>query len=76
MICYFCNRPIIGKAERHHRTPRRYIKRGYADATDNVVLAHSECHRRLHKEYDDSHWKLSEFRKAMEPINYGEGIFA
>lgn len=75
-LCFFCGNPIEGKAERHHVKPRRYFRHGADHRRDNIVKVHTECHRRFHKEVEDCRWKWWQFREALEPLNYGEGVFA
>jgi hypothetical protein len=76
MKCFFCQREIEGRHENHHRLPRRFYKRGTDHRSGNLVPVHHDCHVRFNRELDNPHWKLREFKRAMEPINYGEGIFA
>jgi 5-methylcytosine-specific restriction endonuclease McrA len=71
--CYFCGEAITGPCERHHITPKRYVRNSHQA---NIAPAHPECHRKAHHLYDDPRWKLWEFRKEMEPLNYLQGIFA
>lgn len=74
-MCYFCLGEIHGKAERHHITPKRYIRKGRNDP-ENIAPAHSECHKLAHQRFDNPRWRLKEFRRFMEPIDYAKGIFA
>jgi hypothetical protein len=76
VTCYFCGREIVGRVERHHIIPKRYYQRGSNHSPDNLADAHHDCHLSFHKEYDNPHWKLKEFRRYVGSINYGLGIFA
>lgn len=74
--CWLCKKPIKGKAERHHIFPRRYYRRGAGHRRNNIAKVHSTCHRRLHTEVENCRWKWWQFKREMEPLKYGEGIFA
>lgn len=74
--CWFCQQPIMGKAERHHVKPRRYFRKREDHRRGNIVNVHSDCHRTLHREYDNARWSWREFVEAMEPLKFGEGLFA
>ena len=74
--CFFCHQPIQGKAENHHRICRRYFRKGSDHRKGNIVKVHPECHRRFHFEVENPRWKFWQFKKEMEPIKFGEGVFA
>lgn len=35
--CWFCNQPIVGKAESHHVKPKRYFRKGSDHRKGNIV---------------------------------------
>jgi hypothetical protein len=75
-ICFFCGEAIQEKAERHHIRPRRTFRRGDNHRKDNIALCHSSCHREWHHRFDNPRMKWWEYKRAFEPIGFGEGVFA
>lgn len=73
--CFFCHQPIEGKAEKHHRTPRRYFRKGEGHRRGNTFNCHPSCHRRFHFEYDNPKLSLQGFLRVFEPLNFGDGLF-
>ena len=74
--CWLCGEELREKPERHHVKPRRYFRRGQNHRRGNIVKVHPSCHRRLHMEIDNPRLKWWQFKELMEPINYGENVFA
>jgi 5-methylcytosine-specific restriction endonuclease McrA len=77
--CFFCKDTVYNDhrpVDRHHRLPRRYFKRGQDHRSNNIVLAHSECHVRFGLEHDRPAMRLQEYIPYMETINWGEGIYS
>lgn len=75
-VCFFCQQPIIGKAERHHITPRRYFRKGQCHRRGNTAHSHTSCHRRFHFELDEPRISLEGYLKRFGFTNPAFGIFA
>lgn len=73
--CFFCSQPIQGRAEKHHRIPRRYFRKGQNHRAGNLRWTHHACHLNWHRKYDNPKLSRDGYLRDFEHLALGEGVF-
>ena len=74
--CFFCGKPIEGKASKHHVRPRRFYRQGEDHKRGNLRPSHFDCHQTWHRKHDKPRLKWWQWQREFAPLNFGENIFA
>jgi hypothetical protein len=76
--CWFCLQPLTQAepCDRHHKLPRRYLKKEEKKDKTNVVISHCLCHQTWHRRHDPVKLRRAAYIKVVSAQDWGHGIFA
>jgi hypothetical protein len=76
--CWFCLEPITQDQlhDRHHKLPRRLLKKEEKRDKTNVVRSHVLCHQTWHRRRDPIRLSRDAYIKVMAAQDWGRGVFA